>query len=158
MATLLLGADGRADDDLGVTALHRAGLLGGVSDMARLVLEDPGGMSAADVQGCTLLHYAVVGGGSGVVEPFLRAGADLDLGSARGVRPLRLACRSGHGAIADRLLAWGGGDVDAAGGRGETARWGACRRGDVGLARGLLSHGVAGPRCPQLRGLATLGR
>jgi len=81
MVRLLLkaGADPRAADVSGLTALHYAAALG-KSKAADALILDGADVDARDIHGITPLHLAAAGGHTAIVTLLVGAGADPDPG------------------------------------------------------------------------------
>ena len=97
--------------------------------------------NAAEVDGTTVLHWAVHRDAVDMVELLLGAGADVAAANRYGVVPLALACLNGSAVIAETLLD-AGADPNATQPGGETALMTAARTGVVEPVRLLLATGA----------------
>ena len=142
MAKLLLehGADARAAEDDGVTALMRAAV-GGHEAVAQLLLQHGADVAAADIAGTTALMLAALGGHEAVAQLLLQHGADVAAASNKGGTALMLAAQGGREAVAQLLLQHGA-DVAAARNKGSTALMLAAQGGHEAVAQLLLQHGA----------------
>lgn len=99
------------------------------------------GITTADADGSTALHWAAYLEDPAIVDRLIRAGADVNVVNDLGATPLLLACRSADGTIAERLLD-AGARPDVAQASGETALMLASRAGSTRAVRALLARGA----------------
>lgn len=97
-------AEATETDDLGRTKLHRAAKAGDLQEVKRLI-----GIGAevkkADQNGDTVLHYAIIGNNSELVEYLLaQPGIEVNAVNRKGVSPLHNAASTGNPAVIDLLL------------------------------------------------------
>ncbi len=106
----------------------------------KLLLESRG-VNAAQPDGMTALHWAVLQADSALVARLLEAGAMVDAPTRYGVRPLHLACQNGDAATVERLLA-AGADVHQTLVGDETPLMTAARTGIVRPVEALIAQGA----------------
>ena len=99
-------------------------------------------VNAAQADGMTALHWAVMQNNLPQVSQLLQAGATVDAENSYGVRPLLLACEAGAGEIVERLLQ-SGAETSVRGAGGETLLMLAARAGHERAVLALLHAGVA---------------
>ena len=140
-ALLSRGADPRAAEPDGTTALHWAARAASADAVERLLAAgaDP---ERANRYGITPLALAAESGEPAVVGALLAAGADPNTATPAGETVLMVAARTGRVPILDRLLT-GGAEVDATESwRGQTAlMWAAAENNADAVAR-LLAAGA----------------
>lgn len=107
----------------------------------RALLDRGGDVNAAEVDGTTVLHWAVHRDLVDAADLLLRAGANVRATNRYGVAPLSLACLNGSEAMVARLLQ-AGADPGTAQPGGETALMTAARTGSAAVVRQLLAHGA----------------
>jgi ankyrin repeat protein len=98
-------------------------------------------VNAAQADGMTALHWAVLHSERTGAEQLLQAGATVDSENLYGVRPLALACENGDGRLAELLLQ-SGADVDATRSGGESMLILAARAGRPEAVHALLHAGA----------------
>lgn len=96
--------------------------------------------------GETALHVVARRGLAALVEPLIRAGADVDAYDAERLTPVHMALRAGHSGLAVTLLD-AGANIDAYGQRGLTMLHQAVISGQSDAVAWLLAYG-ANPRLP----------
>lgn len=110
--------------------------------------------AAAQPDGMTALHWAVLHGDAPTVRRLIAAGADANAATRYGVRPLAIACQNGD-ADAVRMLLSAGADANATQSGGETALMTACRTGD-GPVVSLMLESRADPNAIEASGQTAL--
>ena len=142
IAKLLLekGADARAAEDDGLTALMYAAVGGHVA-VAQLLLQHRADVAAASNDGSTALVCAADVGHEAVAQLLLQHGADVAAASNDGSTALMCAAEGGHEAVAQLLLQHRA-DVAAASNDGSTALVCAAVGGHEAVAQLLLQHGA----------------
>src|SRR4051794_28776109 len=108
---------------------------------ARAALQAHQSADAADLEGTSALHWAVLSDRRDLVELLLGAAANPNAKNRYGVTPLSIACENGNAAIVEALLA-AGGDPNLPLVSGETPLMTAARTGNTAAVRLLLAHGV----------------
>ena len=109
---------------------------------ARVLLEQGADVNGRQPDGATALHWAVyLDDVDTVAHLLLRAGADPQLATRYGVKPLSLASGNGNPAVV-RMLLTAGADVNTRIGEGETALMAAARVGRLDVVMPLLAHGA----------------
>ena len=98
-------------------------------------------VNAAQADGMTALHWAVLHSERTRAEQLLQAGATVDSPNLYGVRPLALACENGNGSLVELLLN-SGADVDATTSGGESMLMLAARAGRPEAVHALLMAGA----------------
>lgn len=98
-------------------------------------------VNAAQADGMTALHWAVLHSERTWAEQLLQAGAQVDSENRYGVRPLALACENGDGRLVDLLLQ-SGADVDATTSGGASMLMLAARAGRPEAVHVLLMAGA----------------
>ena len=135
------GADVKAQNSSGITALHVAWRDGAV---VKLLLDRGADVNARTAARATpLLVASSANGTDAVVSLLLEKGADPEAAEARGVTPLIAAASVGNTAVAKLLLAHGANAAAYAPGAGQktaTPLMGAAHNGDVELTRLLLAR------------------
>jgi len=111
--------------------------------------------NAAEPDGTTALHLAVLHDDAGSVELLLGAGANVQAANRYGVTPLMIASTNGNASIIERLLD-AGADPDTATSEGETVLMTAARTGNVAAVRALLSRSATVGATEQWRGQTAL--
>ena len=101
----------------------------------------PAVSAAQPADDATALHRAAHAGDAAVVARLLRAGADADAATRRGVTPLALASARGHAAVVETLLG-SGADPNRTSPQGETPLMVAARTGVVDSVTALLRYGA----------------
>ena len=141
LALLARGADARAADADGSTALHWAAETDDEA-LAQALLAAGAAVSAATRHGITPLHLAASNGNAAIVELLIAAGADVNGATPGGETPLMMAARTGSpGAI--RALLSRGARVDARESwRGQTALMWAAAENNVDATRLLVEAGA----------------
>ena len=141
LALLARGADARAADADGSTALHWAAETDDEA-LAQALLAAGAAVSAATRHGITPLHLAASNGNAAIVERLIAAGADVNGATPGGETPLMMAARTGSpGAI--RALLSRGARVDARESwRGQTALMWAAAENNVDATRLLVEAGA----------------
>jgi ankyrin repeat protein len=122
----------------GQTALHIAALHG-VTDVAKMLIEEGVNPSPWNKRQHTPLHFACQYNHPEVVELLLAAHADMDAADHGGNSPLHFSSANGHAQCA-KLMLDATCDVDATNFRGESALHNASRWGYVELVGLLLSR------------------
>ncbi len=105
------------------------------------LLDPPGDVNAAQVDGMTALHWAAYHDDADLVGRLVDAGADVRASNRYGVIPLSLAAENGNAEVVRRLLD-AGADAGAVLPGGETVLMTAARSGRVGVVRALIAHGA----------------
>ncbi|MFM7039626.1 MAG: ankyrin repeat domain-containing protein [Planctomycetaceae bacterium] len=98
-------------------------------------------VNAAQADGMTALHWAVLHSERIRAEQLLQAGAAVDSENRYGVRPLALACENAAGGLVELLLR-AGADVDATTSGGESMLMLAARAGRQEAVHALLAAGA----------------
>ena len=107
----------------------------------RALLEEQVDVNAAEGDGATALHWAVVRDDPELVALLLDAGAEVDAANDYGVGPLSLACTNRNAAMVERLLD-AGADPDVTTLMGETALMTCARTGSAAAVAALLDRGA----------------
>lgn len=106
------------------------------------LLRQKADVNAAQGDGMTALHWAVVNGDAALVKTLLAAGANVKAATRdEGLTPLFLASSAGRAGIAEELLK-AGADPESADALGTTALMAAARSGSVDTVKALLNHGA----------------
>jgi ankyrin repeat protein len=131
-------------DAEGMTPLHHA-VQGGHSEMADLLLDRGGDISAVDAWNQTPLHLAAYAGDAALVGLLLARGADVMAREMRGRTPLYLAVNWGHSAeVVEQLIA-AGADVNDRTPRGEEILFSTLYDGSPEIIDALLAAGARLP-------------
>jgi len=141
IALIESGADVRAAENDGTTALHWAAYAGD-ADLVAALLEAGADANAANRYGMTPLQAAAEGGFAESVSALLEAGAEANVVLPEGETILMTAARSGNAAVLEALLAH---DVDTEardGWYGETALIAAAAEDHADAVRVLVRHGA----------------
>jgi ankyrin repeat protein len=146
------GADVRAPQADGATALHWAAYHGDVS-LALLLLEAGAEVAVANRNGSTPLWLAASQGDAAMVGALLDHGADANEQLPLGRRPLMLAARAGSVAAVRALLDRGADANAKESARGTTALMQAADQGHADVIAVLIQHGadVAATSAPVVR-------
>jgi uncharacterized protein len=96
---------------------------------------------AAQADGMTALHWAVLHDEASIATRLIEAGAGVGVENRYGVTPLFLACVNGNGEICRKLIDRGA-DVHGKFPGGETALMTAARTGRIGPVKALLAAGA----------------
>jgi ankyrin repeat protein len=146
------GADVRAPQADGATALHWAAYHGDVS-LASLLLEAGAEVAVANRNGSTPLWLAASQGDAAMVGALLDHGADANEQLPLGRRPLMLAARAGSVAAVRALLDRGADANAKESARGTTALMQAADQGHADVIAVLIQHGadVAATSAPVVR-------
>jgi ankyrin repeat protein len=112
-------------------------------------------VNAADLDGTSALHWAVVRDNGPAVDALIRAGADVKKANRYGVTPLAVACTNGSAEIIKRLLD-AGADANTVTVDGETVLMDAARTGKAEAVKLLLAHGAKVNAREELRGQSAL--
>jgi ankyrin repeat protein len=123
----------------GDTPLIEAVKQGNINAVSGLLAK--GEIDAAEADGTTALHWAVVGDNGDLVRMLLRAGADPNAANRYGVTPLQAAAVNGTASITG-MLAEAGADVNAVLPEGETVLMTAARTGNTATVELLLERGA----------------
>jgi ankyrin repeat protein len=112
-------------------------------DMAAVsaLLEKRADVNQKELDGTSLLHWAVHRNDLPMVERLIAAGAAVDAQNRYGASPLWLACENGNAVIVGRLLA-AGADPNRAAADGETNLMVAARTGNPESVAALVSRGA----------------
>jgi uncharacterized protein len=108
-------------------------------------------VNAADLDGTSPLHWAVVRDNVATVDALVRAGADVKKANRYGVTPLAVACTNGNVEIIRRLLD-AGADANTLTVDGESVLMDAARTGKAEAVKLLLAHGAKVNAREELRG------
>jgi ankyrin repeat protein len=108
-------------------------------------------VNAADLDGTSALHWAVVRDNVMAVDALVRAGADVKKANRYGVTPLAVACTNGSVEIIRRLLD-AGADANTVTVDGESVLMDAARTGKAEAVKLLLAHGAKVNAREELRG------
>jgi uncharacterized protein len=108
----------------------------------RALVQRKADVNAAQPDGTTALHWAVVWNNEEAVSLLLRAGADVKATNRYGATPLSEAVSSGSAAMVDALLKAGADPKTLATGDGETVLMTAARAGNADVVRLLLDRGA----------------
>ena len=111
------------------------------ADAVRSLLADGVGVSTAEVDGTTALHWAAHHDRLEIAGLLLAAGAPVDATNRYGVTPLALASVNGSTSMIARLLA-SGADPNLPNPEGETPLMTAARTGNAAAIESLLAHGA----------------
>jgi ankyrin repeat protein len=124
----------------------------------RTMIAQRANVNAAEPDGMTALHYAVLSNDETTTQLLVRAGANVKAASRYGITPLKLAAENGNPAITDLLLK-AGADANAATPEGETVLMTAARTGNYNVIRSLVTNGAdVEPAGAQAGGQAGCGR
>ncbi len=107
----------------------------------RALLDEGSDVNAPEVDGTTVLHWAVSRDNVDVADLLIRAGANLRVANRYGVAPLSLACLNGSVAMVAKLLQ-AGADPKSTQPGGETALMTAARTGNADVVQLLLARGA----------------
>ena len=107
----------------------------------RALLDKGGDVNAPDVDGTTVLHWAVSRDNLEVADLLIRAGANVRATNRYGVAPLSLACLNGNVAMVGKLLQ-AGADPKSTQPGGEIALMTAARTGNAAVVQQLLTRGA----------------
>jgi ankyrin repeat protein len=137
------GADVKAKDKNGETALHSAALWEGNEAIVRLLVERGADVNAKDKNGKTALHSAAFWeGNEAIVRLLVERGTDVNAKDKNGKTVLHSwVSWEGNEAIV-RLLVERGADVKAKDNDGETVLHSAAERGDEAIVRLLVERGA----------------
>ncbi|OXV07870.1 hypothetical protein Egran_04368 [Elaphomyces granulatus] len=160
------GANVRAEDSQGTTALHWAAGKGseaviwgvergerlyrdishierGDEEVARLLVGNGASINACQHDGQTPLHCAAKGGRetAAIAQLLLASGGDASMTDSKGATPLHQAASCGNDMMV-RLLIENGADVNTKGGNGFTALYTAARKGRDTTVRTLIDKGA----------------
>ena len=124
-----------------IEAVRQAGPESAAAAVTRL-LDDGADVNAAEPDGTTALHWAVLRDDQDAVRQLIGAGAHADAANRYGVTPLALAATNGSAALVEALLA-AGADAETASPGGDTPLMVAARTGRVDVLRLLLDAGAA---------------
>ena len=113
----------------------------GDRDTARALLKQHANVNAAEADGTTALHWAVLARDAEAARLLIRAGADVNRANRYGITSLSLAATNGDAAMIDILIA-AGADANAALPDGESVLMTAARTGDASSVKALLAHGA----------------
>jgi ankyrin repeat protein len=131
-------------DGEGMTPLHHA-VLGGHPELAELLLDRGGDISAVDAWNQTPLHLAAYGGDAALVALLLARGADVMAREMRGRTPLFMAVNWGRNVeVVERLIA-AGADVNDRTPRGEEILLSTLYYGKPEIIDALLAAGARLP-------------
>lgn len=111
-ALIKVGADVKATNEAGYTALHGAAY-GGHSAVGRVLLEAGASVDAKTKDGVSPLHSAAIGCRTEMVRLLLSAGAGVDSRDGRNSTPLHWAVPKGHCVQVVEALIQAGADVNA---------------------------------------------
>ena len=136
-ALLAMSGAGAAGQDVPLIEAARDG----DTAAARALLDKGGDVNAAEVDGTTVLHWAVHRDDLDVTDLLIRAGADVRAVNRYGVAPLSLACLNASEAMVAKLLQ-AGADPETTQPGGETALMTAARTGNAAVVRQLLARGA----------------
>ena len=136
-ALLAMSGAGAAGQDLPLIEAVKDGDTAAV----RALLDAGGDVNASEVDGTTVLHWAVHRDLVDVTDLLIHAGANVRAVNRYGVAPLSLACLNGSEAMVARLLQ-AGADPETTQPGGETALMTAARTGNADVVRRLLAHGA----------------
>jgi ankyrin repeat protein len=131
-------------DGEGRTPLQLA-VLGGYAELAELLLDRGGDLSAADAWNYTPLHHAAYEGDAELVALLLARGADVVARDVRGRQPLYLAVNWGRDVEAVELLIAAGADVNDRTPRGEEILLSTLYYGSPEIIDALLAAGARLP-------------
>ena len=135
---------------LAVAALAEAGQIGPLTAAVKrgdrtavrtLVRRSPAAVKAAEADGTTPLHWAVLAGDAAMVDVLLKAGAKVNARNRYGITPLALAAQDGDLEVMTRLIE-AGGDVNATRVAGDSVLMTAARTGNAEAVRLLVRHGA----------------
>ena len=126
---------------IGVNALLTTACRFGDLEILRLLIGKGADVSAADTEGRTPLHRALLEGFEGVAQLLIDKGADVSAADNMGWTPLHWASREGFEEVA-RLLIDKGADVSAADNEGRTPLHWALLEGFEGVAQLLIDMGA----------------
>jgi ankyrin repeat protein len=121
----------------------------------RAMIAQRADVNAAEPDGMTALHWAVLGNDEPTAQLLVRAGANVKAASRYGITPLKLAAENGSPAITDLLLK-AGADANAATPEGETVLMTAARTGNYHVIRSLVTHGARVNSAEQWQGQTPL--
>lgn len=153
VATLVVAGVGLRADARGqslVDAVKR-----GDTAAATALVGNHADVNAADLDGTSALHWAVVRDNVRVVNALIRARADVKKANRYGVTPLAVACTNGNADIITRLLD-AGADPNTVTVDGETVLMEAARTGRVEPVKLLIAHGADVNAREELRGQTPL--
>jgi ankyrin repeat protein len=108
----------------------------------RALVQRKADVNAAQPDGTTALHWAVVWNNEEAVGLLLRAGADVKVKNRYGATPLSEAVSSGSATMVDALLKAGADPKTLTTGDGETVLMTAARAGNADVVRLLLDRGA----------------
>jgi ankyrin repeat protein len=89
-----LGADINARDEVGLSVFHRAALENCVNILDLTLRRRWTELESKSRQGCTTMHFAVIGNHTGILLKLLEAGADINAQDNNGLTPLNYATAS----------------------------------------------------------------
>ncbi|MCU0779544.1 MAG: ankyrin repeat domain-containing protein [Akkermansiaceae bacterium] len=141
IATLLLdkGADLRAKDRTGKTALHWAAAVGNVAVLELLIARGADIEANETPLGRTPLHFAAYGADAKTVAALVAKGASMAAKDATGLQPIHFAAQLGDAEILEFLIGKGA-DVTMTESHGATPLHLAVIAGQPKAVRALLSH------------------
>lgn len=134
------GADVRAEDEDGVTPLHRASRWARL-DVVEYLIAQGADMEAKNDQGKTPLYGASGSGHLDVVEYLITHGADMEAKDEYGETPLYEASGSGRLDVVKYLVEHGA-DMEAKDKWGETPLHEASKNGHLDVVKCLVEHGA----------------
>jgi ankyrin repeat protein len=137
VALLAMSGVGAAGQDIPLIEAVKDGDTAAV----RALLDKGGDVNAPEVDGTTVLHWAVSRNNLDVADLLIRAGANVRATNRYGVAPLSLACLNGSEAMVAKLLQ-AGADPESTQPSGETALMTAARTGNTGVVQQLLARGA----------------
>jgi ankyrin repeat protein len=135
-------ADVNAAQGDGMTALHWAAMKNDVELARTLLYAGANPRATTRIGSYTPLVLAAKNGNAAVMDPLIKAGADVNAKTSNGTTPLMLAAASGDVAAVSRLIE-AGADVNAKEGtRAETAAMFAAASNRAAVIQVLASHGA----------------
>ena len=137
VALLAMSGVGAAGQDIPLIEAVKDGDTAAV----RALLDKGGDVNAPEVDGTTVLHWAVSRNNLDVADLVIRAGANVRATNRYGVAPLSLACLNGSEAMVAKLLE-AGADPESTQPGGETVLMTAARTGNADVVRQLLARGA----------------
>ena len=124
-----------------------------IATVSRL-LKQPVDVNVPQSDGTTALHWAVRWNLLEVIDPLIRAGANVNATNRYNITPLALACTNGSALVVAKLLQ-AGADPNASP-NGESPLMVAARTGDLETVKVLLAHGAATNAVESERGQTAL--
>ena len=137
VALLAMSGVGAAGQDIPLIEAVKDGDTAAV----RALLDKGADVNAPELDGTTVLHWAVSRNNLDVADLVIRAGANVRATNRYGVAPLSLACLNGSEAMVAKLLE-AGADPESTQPSGETALMTAARTGNADVVRQLLARGA----------------